>query len=233
MAAFHVVFRHHTIVPAALFVKDADRIGLLKESVTDVFFVGEYLLDVRLMPAGMFRAVENAVSLEPAPYLYKTCPLQIFAVNPSDHLGLLRHDDKFSAFVLGIAEESVVVDLDLALLIAELDAEPDVRRQGFGLLLRQRRHDRHKHLALGVERVDVLLLKEYGYIHFFQLPRIFEAVDCVAGEAADRLGDDHVDSTGLAVLYYAVESLALRRAGAGDAVVRVHLDHFHSGFPLM
>ena len=191
MAAFHVVFRHHAIVPATLFVKDAYRIGLLKESVTDVFFVGEYLLDVRFMPAGMFRAVENAVSLKPAPYLYKTCPFQVFAVNPSDYLGLLRHDDQLSAFVLRIAEKPVVVDLNLALLITELDTEADIRRQGFGLLLRQRRHDRHKHLALGVERIDVLLLEEYGYIHFLQLPRIFEAVDCVAGEAADRLRNDH------------------------------------------
>lgn len=54
-----------------------------------------------------------------------------------------------------------MVDLNLALLIAELYAEPDVRRQGFGLLLRQRRHDGHQHLALGVERVDVLLLEVY------------------------------------------------------------------------
>jgi len=108
----------------------------------------------------MLRAVEDAVRLKPAPYLHETCTFQVFAVNASDHIGFLRHDDQFPAFVLGVAEKPVVVDLNLALLIAELYAEPDVRRQGFGLLLRQRRHDGHQHLALGVERVDVLLLKQ-------------------------------------------------------------------------
>ena len=82
------------------------------------------------MPAGVLRAVEDAVGFKPSPYFHKTRAFQVFAVNAPDHLGLLRYDDQFPAFVLRVAEKPVVVDLNFPLLIAELDAETDVRRQG-------------------------------------------------------------------------------------------------------
>lgn len=44
---------------------------------------------------------------------------------------LFRYNDQFPVIVLCVSEKTVVVDLDLALLIAELDAKSDVCRQGF------------------------------------------------------------------------------------------------------
>jgi hypothetical protein len=73
-----------------------------------------------------------------------------------------------------------VVDLDLALPIAELDAKSDVCRKGFRFLLYKRRHDGHQNLALGVKGVNVLLLKKDGNVQPLQFSRIFQALCRIA-----------------------------------------------------
>lgn len=62
-------------------------------------------------------------------YLQETSAVHVLCVNAPNDGCLLRDDDQFSILVLCVAEESVVVDLDFALLITELDAESDICRK--------------------------------------------------------------------------------------------------------
>jgi hypothetical protein len=96
-------------------------------------------------------------------------------------------------FVLGISEEPRAVDLYLPLLIAVLQPQLHVLRKALALLLGQRRHNGQEHFALGIHRVDVLFFKINGNIFLFELTDVFQAVQRVAGEPADGLGDHHVD----------------------------------------
>ena len=71
-------------------------------------------------------------------------------------------------------------------------APGDVFGDAAALLLSQGGHDRNQQFALGIQRPDVLLLKENLHTAFLELAHRDQTVDSVAGEAADGLGDDQI-----------------------------------------
>ena len=89
------------------------------------------------------------------------------------------------------------------------------------LLLGDAGHDRQQHLALAVQRVDVLLLEIDLHVMLLQLADGGQGVHRIPGEAGNRLGDDQVDLARQRILNHAVKALAFLRAGAGDALVGV------------
>ena len=123
-------------------------------------------------------------------------------------LCLLRIDDQMTISVLGVSEEAVVVDLHLSLLVAVLEAELHVLRKALAFLLGQRGHDRQQHLTFSVHLIDGFLLEENGDVHILEFSDILQAVQRVTGKPADRLGDDHVDISGVAFLDHAVKLIA-------------------------
>ena len=56
----------------------------------------------------------------------KTGPFQVLPVDTADDLSLRRFNDQIAVSVLRVPKKPVVVDLHLALLIAELDAHADI-----------------------------------------------------------------------------------------------------------
>lgn len=81
-------------------------------------------------------------------------------------------------------------------------------------------HDGDQNLALRVHRVDGLLLEPDRDVLVLEEPDVLEAVERVAGESADdALGDDHVDVSGHAFVYHAVEFITLLCVGAVDSVI--------------
>ena len=50
VAAFHTLFRPLAIIGTALLVQNVDREGLLQQGITNVFFVGQNLLNATFIP---------------------------------------------------------------------------------------------------------------------------------------------------------------------------------------
>ena len=78
------------------------------------------------MPFEVSRSVGNAVCFQASLDLQEACSFQVLPVDAADDLSLLRVDDQIAFIVLGVAQEPVVVDLHLALLIAVLDAHSHI-----------------------------------------------------------------------------------------------------------
>ena len=53
-----------------------------------------------------------------------------------------------------------------------------------------------------------------------------QAVNGVPGKSADGLGDDKVDLPGQCIRHHGLEALTMLGAGAGDALIGVHLHEF-------
>ena len=103
MASLYIIFRPLPIVGTALLIQNADRVGLLQESITDVLFVGQNLLNVALMPFLVAGSVRDAVCFQASLDLQKAGPFQVLPVNAADDFCLLRVYDQITFSVLGIA----------------------------------------------------------------------------------------------------------------------------------
>ena len=129
VAAFHIVLRHNAVVGNALLFERVDRIGFLQECIPDVFLVGENLFDVALIPPGISGSVQDSVRFKSPPYLQEASAVHhVLRINAHHDGCLFRDNNQLSILVLCVSEEAVMVDLDFALLIAKLDAQPDASR---------------------------------------------------------------------------------------------------------
>lgn len=142
MVSFHVVLRDGAVVLDSLLCQEVCCVGLLKQGIADVLFVGEDFLNGAGVPFCFACAGKDAISLKASGDLVHAEPLQVFSVDTLDNLCLVRIDDQMSVRVLGVSEESVVVDLHLSLLVAVLQAELHVLRKALAFLLGKRGHDR-------------------------------------------------------------------------------------------
>ena len=159
VVAFYIVLWDSAVVLDALLRQEIRGVGLLQKRVTDVFLVPENLVDGAGVPFCLTRTGENTVSLKASSNLIHAQALQVFPVDAPDDLSLLRINDKVAVSVFGVAEEAVVVDLHLALLVAVLNAELYVLLEALAFLLGKGGHDGQKHLALGIHCVDGLFFK--------------------------------------------------------------------------
>ena len=69
--------------------------------------------------------------------------------------------------------------------------------------------------------LNILFFKVAFDAFFLQLPDGGQAVDGIAGKAADGLGDDEIDFPGQRISHHGLEALAVLGAGTGDALIRV------------
>lgn len=67
--------------------------------------------------------------------------------------------------------------------------------------------------ALVNAAINVFLLKVHGNVLFFQLADVFQAIQCITGESADGLSNDHIDLGCHAGLNHAVELFTLLGVG--------------------
>ena len=123
VVAFNVVLRYGAVVLDALLRQEVCGVGLLKQRVTHILLVSENLVDSAGVPFCLASAGENAVSHKTGSNLVHAGAFEVFPVDAFYDLGLFRINDKAAVLILGIAEEAVVVNLNLALLIAVLKAE--------------------------------------------------------------------------------------------------------------
>ena len=161
-----------------------------------MFFVGEHVFDL------LHAVMVSSVQLEQLAH----------------HGSLVFVNDKAPA-VLSIAKNAAVAE-DNIVFYRLLVAEPDAARQLAQLVLRDAGHDGEAQLGVLVERVDVVVLEENADACGKQLARVADAVECIAGETGDLLGEDEVKFVVLRVL----KVVALARGHAGKTLVNVAVD---------
>ena len=76
------------------------------------------------------------------------------------------------------------------------------------------------------ERLPNTLFKVAFDAFFLQLSDGGQAVDGIAGKAADGLGDDEINFPGQRISHHGLEALAVLGAGAGDALIGIDLHEF-------
>ena len=118
--------RDCAVVLDALFRQEVRCVGLLQQGVTHVLLITENLVDSAGVPLRFICAGENAVSHKTGGNLIHAGAFEVLPVDALYDFSLLRIDDEVIVLVFGVAEETVVVDLYLSLLIAVLKGELDV-----------------------------------------------------------------------------------------------------------
>ena len=116
MIAFHIVLRNNAVVLDSGFIQEVCGVGLLKKSITDVFFISKNLVDGAGPPFCFASAGEDAVCFQTFCNPVHRVALQVFTVDALYHLRLLWIDDEVTICILGVAEEVIVIYLYLAIL---------------------------------------------------------------------------------------------------------------------
>ena len=120
MVALDVVLRNGAVVLDPLFCQEVRGYSFLEQGVAHVFLVAENLVDGAGMPFCLASASKNSVSHKSIGNLIHAGAFEVFPVYALDGFSLFRVDDKVTVLILGISEETVVIDLHLSLLVAVL-----------------------------------------------------------------------------------------------------------------
>ena len=123
VVALNVVLRNGAVVLDPLFRQEVCGIGLLKQCVAHVFLVAENLVDGAGVPFCLASAGEDTVSHKPVGDLIHAGAFEVFPVDALYDLCLLRVDNQVPVVILGVSEETIVIDLHLALLVTILQSQ--------------------------------------------------------------------------------------------------------------
>ena len=115
MAVFHIILRYDSIILHPLFIKEIHRIVFLQKGISDVLLVLQNLPQRFRTPLRFSRRCQDSIRLKPSSYLEQTTALQI--LDALYNLCLRRLNDQMTILVFCVSEESVVVDLHLAVLV--------------------------------------------------------------------------------------------------------------------
>ena len=96
MIAFHIVLRNNAVVLDSGFIQEVCGVGLLKKSITDVFFISKNLVDGAGPPFCFASAGEDAVCFQTFCNPVHRVGLQVFTVDALYHLRLLWIDDEIT-----------------------------------------------------------------------------------------------------------------------------------------
>ena len=141
-----------------------------------------------------------------------------------NRLLLIDHQVPVWAFV--IAEESLVGNGHLAVCKTFPLAPGAVFRNAPALFLGKAAHDGNQQLTLSVEGPNVLFLEIHLDSFILQLADGGQAIDCIPGEAADRLRHDQINLAVQGISNHLSEAFTAFCAGAGNALVGIHLYEF-------
>ena len=129
MAVLHIILWNDAVVPDPLFCEEIHGIGLLKQCISDILFIGQYLFYRFWSPPLFSCPCQYAVPFQPSANLQKALSFQVFPIDAFYSLRLVRLDDEFSVLILGISHEAIMVDLHQSLLIAILQTQLHILRK--------------------------------------------------------------------------------------------------------
>ena len=241
MAVLRIILGHHAAVVYYKGFQEIIRaVRLLQDGVALVFFVGKDVLHRGRAPAGGFLSrlgnfslvltqqafaggTGNAGQIEFSGDHRRGRALQKAPEDGAHDVRLRFHNLRHSVLAAAIAHKLPVGHGHLAVR----EALPHPPGHVFGnipaFLLRDAGHDGQQHLALAVQRVDVLFLEIDLYTVFLQLADGGQRIHGVSCKTGNALGNDQVNLACQRVLNHAVKSFALFCTHARNALVRIHI----------
>lgn len=117
MAAFHIVLWDNAVVLDSLFREEIHCIGFLQKGITDVLLVLQDLPQCFRTPFRFSCRRQDFIRLKPSSCLEQTTALQVFPVDALHNLRLSRLNNQMPILVFCVSEETIVVDLTLAVLV--------------------------------------------------------------------------------------------------------------------
>ena len=136
-------------------------------------------------------------------------------------LRFLGNDLRIAVIAFPIAEGVFVSELDISFLGTLFFSPSDIGADIFGLALCQRTVDGYVELRAFFDAVNALFLKIYVNVHISQHANVFEAVDGISCETADRFRDDHVYLAALTHADHFIEFVTVLGACTGNAFVSI------------
>ncbi len=103
MAIFNIILGHNAIVDNTFLRKKVHRIGLLKQCITNVLFILQYLLKRLRSPFRLIRCGEDAVRFQTTRDLEKAGPFKLLQVSALYQFCFFRDYDQALAFIFGVA----------------------------------------------------------------------------------------------------------------------------------
>ena len=138
-----------------------------------------------------------------------------------DDLCFFRYDLRLSVASASVSEQVLVADGAFSVFEFLSECPCNVFAHALRFGLSKAGVDDKVKLAVGFQRVDLLLFKEDPDAARFQHSDVLEAFHGVPREARHRFGDDHVDLTGKTVVDHLLEFRAFVRPGTRDPLVGV------------
>ena len=216
------IFEHHPFLrweEFLLFGEHVNDANLVADIVALVFGVGDYAGHggVCNTPAIMVTVAflpEQGFNL-----LHAVLVGRIELEQLAHHRGFLFIDHQ-TLIVLAIAENAAVAQYNTVfnrLLMPEFDAAGQLAQ----LVLRNTGHDGQAKLRVLLKGIDIVILKEDAHPGGKQVTGELDAVQRIAGESCDLLGDDQVKQARFAVLDHAMEVFTFLCCHAGKAFVDI------------
>ena len=203
--------------------------GLLEQRITAVFLVAQNTQQVLDGPLLFSYRVQGPLCLQLALDGPQGISGQIPLIDKADGLRLLLVDHRPSVRALLIPKHPLVLHRDMAgfhgpsLPPADIGAGVLTFRLGEGAVYGD------EELALRIDGVDILFLKDDRDTQFPQFSGIIEGVHRIPCEPGNGFGQDHVDLSLAAHPDHLEEFLPLTGGGAGLALIREHLYHGPAG----
>ena len=167
--------------------------GLLHQHIAAVFFI---LQDAADAGDGPLRGILEALNALLFQFIFdhpQAGPSEIALIEPSDDFRLFRNDLRLTILTLAVSVQLFILDADLSGLHSTALAPCDIGGDGFTFRLGEGPGEGDPQLTVLLQRIDVFLLEDDCDAKLLERPDIVEAVHRVAGEAGNRLGQDHID----------------------------------------
>ena len=157
--------------------------GLLQKHIAAIFLTGENAAHRRDRPFFAAGDVQNPIRFQSILNHSETRSCKEFTVNPLDNFSLLRNDFGLIVFSALVSEQLFVLNRSFTLVHRLPHSPADIRADALTFRLREGSHHRDQKLAVGFQRIDVLLLENHRYAVFFQDSDVVQTVNRVPCEA--------------------------------------------------
>lgn len=228
----HIILGYFTAVLFDLLGQEVRGECFLQQHIAGVLFVAQDVLDRGLGPGGFAAWGKNVHLFQFGLELRRGLAGQKAVEDILDRFGSFGVDLWLAIRAAPVADEVLVLERAFPLLEQAAFTHRDVLAQRFALGLGKGRKPGQVDLTAQVAGIQALFLELNDHTQTFQQPDIADAVQCVAGEAAQGLDQDHVDL----VLFAGFDHLHKARPrgvlDAADPVVGKNTSHLPFGVVL-
>ena len=139
-----------------------------------------------------------------------------------NHTGFSFIDNKFSFFDATVITEKVCKRNSIKAVGKLFPLAPgDIIRNGSALFLGKGAHKSQHKFTLGVESIDILLLKKDPHALGFQLSDSHKSVYCITSKAGEGLGDNEIDFSVNGICDHTIEAVTIMIGKPRDAVIHI------------